>query len=181
MRCAFLLAALCLVSAAPLLAQQTSVPLSVMGRVNSAWAIEPVNASSNDSAVVFRGNDARSLLVEVSPRGETSAIKLMLAVRTNAHSFRVRMERWSCANPVRVSTGTPAPSGGGTLVNPAYASSFVGVSDASLEAPMFVASGPRVSLGGRFSSSENALLIPITLKLENPSSVSCTLLLAISE
>lgn len=170
-------------SVATSFAQAPGGSLGVTGTVSAAWMMEPVKLSSENAAASLQQMDRQSVLVDVAAgnaQGQMSRVQIIVAIRTNARQFRIRAERVNCSQIPTVSVGAPAPAGAGSLVNPAAFSSFAGSSEVSLNAPADIATGPRISLGGRFTSPENALLVPLTVQLPD-SKAPCSVRLSISE
>lgn len=145
--------------------------VAISGRVLPAFSLEPVAATADAGQQVFfvpQGRDRVLVRIDRSAFGASSdgIVRVVLALRTNAEEFRLRGAQVSGLTPVEVSFGEAQPSG--HLVAPGAASGFApaGGPLASGQEEL-LATGSRISQRGSFSSPNNALLVPVELRLNS--------------
>ncbi|MEE8606807.1 MAG: hypothetical protein V3S55_04335 [Nitrospiraceae bacterium] len=150
---------------------QSTAQVSIIGRVLSAFSLQPVSVAGDTSHEVrVQPQGRESVLVLVQRATVASApggkVTLLLALRTNAENYQLRAAQLSGPQPLRVVLGTPQASGSGRLVAPTAVAGFLPTSNAMLEGEeKAVAAGTRISVRGSFSSPNNALLVPVELQV----------------
>jgi len=173
------MAAFLLVGFLPAGAQET-VQISVTGRVLPAYSLEPVAVAADANQIVSVERLAQGqVLIRLHPQSPSSGakgtVRVILALRTNAESYRLR----AASSGLQVEVGQPEASG--SFVVPGALSSFSGQpTSGSDDQEQVVATGTRISLRGRFTSPNNALLVPLELRCDSgASSGSCQVLVTL--
>ena len=171
---------LLLAGAASAQPQQASV--RVTGHVSAAYQIEAVSSlSSAGSGVRISQRGSDTILISVQPatgRPEKDhVVEVVLALRTNAEGFQLLASNDGAETVISLSP--LAASGSGALVAPGAATSFHGLTGRRISgAEEVVASGGRVSAGGRFSSPDNALLVKLVGRIVGAQPAILTLKMA---
>lgn len=141
--------------------------VTISGRVLPAFKLEAASATADPGATVNVQQDSGSRLTVTIDRGtgDAATVRLLLALRTNAHAFRLN-GALTGSGPVDTVFGIPRPSGSGLLVAHDAPSGFRAVGGAlAAGEPRPLAFGTRISSRGTFSSADNALLVPLDLRL----------------
>ena len=149
----FTLVAVLFVAPASVAAQST---VTLRGSVSEtvALSVAPSFTSGNVEVVSSGGN-----LVRITLSGDDTIIRVPLLVRSNT-SFKVSTNFESTAVSQISVTDVQAT---GTLVSPHVVNAIEVTQEASQ--PLFVISGPRVSLGGTLGSPNNAVQITLLIRL----------------
>ena len=159
-RLIFTLVALLFILPAGAEAQTGRVVLNATVSETVTLSVAPTFSQSNVSVVSSGGNTVRITL-----SGDDAVIRIPLLVRSNS-SFKISAE--STAELSQLSIVDVRATG--TLVSPQAVKGLKQppAFDLNVSGPLYVASGPRVSLGGTLNSPNNALEITVLIRLRAP-------------
>ncbi len=167
----WLMLAMILLAGSSARAQENYGTVSIYGRVSAAFQMEPVQeagAVSAEVSVYSEGQDRVRIDIQPAAQGQGGGSREVLVwvmLRTNASSYRLQAAQLG-GSGLRVSFGAPHSSG--QRVHPNAARDFSSPLETVLsEQEQVAASGSRISLRGRFTSPDNALLVPVRVVL-NP-------------
>ena len=146
---------------------QDGALLTVTGRVSPAFQIEPVSAFSRTGAILsFEQQGAAETRVvfnaEKIPGNQAHEAVVIVALRTNASNYRVMARSFNPQDNIDLSLRPMARTGTGTMVSSSALADFRSVKEESISTEAkVVATGTRISMGGRFPSADNAILVEI--------------------
>jgi len=154
---------------------QNTLQVSMTGRVVPAYSLEPVAVVGDPNYLISvqrLGQDKVLIHLHRQASGPAAegTVRLVLALRTNAETYRLRATSVE-GSGLLIRVGEPQASG--NFVAPAALASFSAQPSTVLEGQEHViASGSRISLRGKFTSLNNALLVPVELRLASSESSS---------
>lgn len=155
--------------------------LAITGSVTAAFQMEPVVAYSPTAARVrVEQQDLSGISVAFQSTPASKAliqeIVLVVALRTNAPAYRLLAIPSSPDEPIEISLVPIAQSGSGARVAPTALAGFRGVTGFAVSSEdLPIATGTRISMGGRFPSPDNAILVEIRMVSPAKSQASLTL------
>ena len=174
-RCILALTVLVLVASATVDAQTGSVTLQGHVSETVALSIPPNFTHSNiDVNVVGSGNTMRLTLS--STDAESSEIRVPLLVRSNS-GFKISAVVES-QTAVLTHLSVIDVRATGRLVSPGVVNAIAvrQEDDVDVSRPLFLLSGPRVSLGGSLDSSINALHVTLLIRMKPQSAAHLTII-----
>ena len=144
---------------------QPSGSASIAGEVRAAYRAEllAVSAPSGVSVRVEPQGLAELAIFTANSTPVSQPVVLRIALRTNAPAYRLLATPTDSSAPLAASTTVIAATGARTA--PEAVSSFAPISSSSLAGTQAIARGARISMGGRFTDADNAILIEVTLLL----------------
>lgn len=158
--------------------------VGITGTVSPAFQIEPIATYSQEEGfVITEQQGAARVRVFIQdkrfPATETHEVTLIVALRTNAPTYRLLATPSNPDEPIEINLVAVAPSGNGARVAPTALAGFRGAKGLLVSsADLPIATGTRISMGGRFPAPDNAILVEIRIMLAAKSQSSLTLRLA---
>ncbi len=143
----------------------------ISGSVTAAYNVESVSRVEDPNySFDVRPESRDRLLISIHlliPQAPVpGVIQIVLALRTNADSYRMRAQQLQGSPNLSISFGTPQPGGDASQVSPAAVAGFSSPPGTRLGmVEQDVARGTRISCRGTFASPHNALLVPVSIRI----------------
>lgn len=164
-KCRYIFALTVLVLLAPATVDAQTGSVALQGHVSETVALSLLpNFTHSNIDVVSSGNTVRLTLS--STDGESSEIRVPLLVRSNSGFKISAVVESQTAVLTQLSVIDVRPTG--TLASPGVVNAVAVRQEDDVDAsrPLFVLSGPRVSIGGTLDSPNNALQVTLLIRMK---------------